>query len=496
MRLIVVSNRLPVAMEKDEMGQWRAKPSSGGLVTALAPVLKGRGGLWIGWSGTSEAPEEALKKAMSEASAFAGIDFEAVQLTSPEVDKYYAGFSNEILWPLFHDMAGRCNFDPEYWASYQAVNRKFAAKILDRLRPDDYVWIHDYHLMCVGQALREMGVKERIGFFLHNPFPSPDIFLQLPWGLEILKALLSFNLIGLQTMRDQRNFIQCVRKHMMDTTVQGSGQIITLFFDNRAVRVGALPIGIDYHDFATSAAAREVAEKAWYIHEKHPERQIILGIDRLDYTKGIPERLKAYGYALTAYPELGGKIVLVQIVVPSRRDIREYEDLKKEIESLVGKINGEFGRFDWTPIHYFFRALSREELLAYYRTSEIALITPLKDGMNLIAKEFCAASLERNSVLILAESAGAADQLYEGALMVNPNDQKAIAEAIYQAYKMPFEERSERMDRLRNIIRETDIHWWVNSFLKASFAENIDYFNKVEDYRPQIDFGEPPIQQT
>ena len=489
MRLIVVSNRLPMVMKKHENGEWSAKPSSGGLVSALATVLKGRGGLWIGWPGTSEAPEEGLKRAMSEASSIAEIDFATVQLTSREIDKYYAGFSNEILWPLFHDMAGKCNFDPEYWASYQAVNRKFATKILENLKPDDFVWIHDYHLLCVGQALREMGVKERIGFFLHIPFPSPDIFLQLPWGLDILKALLSLNLIGLQTLRDQRNFIQCVRKHMMDTNIEGSGQIITLRFDNKAVRVGALPIGIGYHDFAFSAANKEVEKRAWYIHEKQAECQIVLGIDRLDYTKGIPERLKAYRYALKAYPELCGKIVLVQVVVPSRHDIPKYEDLKEEIDRLVGNINGEFGRYDWTPIHYFFRGLSRKELLAYYRTSEIALITPIKDGMNLIAKEFCAASLERNSVLILAESAGAADQLQEGALMVNPNDQQAIAEAIYRAYKMPFAERSERMDRMRNIIRQTDIHWWVKSFLKASFAESIDYFHRVEDYRPQIDFG-------
>ncbi|KJS31372.1 MAG: alpha,alpha-trehalose-phosphate synthase [Desulfatitalea sp. BRH_c12] len=489
MRLIVVSNRLPVVMEKDERGQWQAGPSSGGLVTALAPVLKGRGGLWIGWPGTSEASAEALKRAMSDASSIAQIDFAPVSLTSGEIDTYYAGFSNEILWPLFHDMAGRCNFDPEYWSSYQAVNRKFAAKILQHLRPDDYVWIHDYHLLCVGQALREMGVKERIGFFLHIPFPSPDIFLQLPWGLDILKALLSCNLIGLQTMRDQRNFIQCVRKHMMEATVEGGGQILTLFLDNREVRVGALPIGIDYNDFATSAAGSLVADKSWYIHEQQPGRQMVLGIDRLDYTKGIPERLKAYRYALDAYPELCGKIILVQVVVPSRRNIPEYEALKDEIERLVGKINGEFGRFDWTPVHYFFRSLSREELLAYYRTSEIALITPIKDGMNLIAKEFCAASVDRNSVLILAESAGAADQLQHGALMVNPNDQKAIADAIYRAYKMPFAERSERMDRMRETIRQTDIHWWVNAFMKGAFAESIDYFHKVQDYRPQIDFS-------
>ena len=487
MRPIVVSNRLPFVLERSENGKYEASPSSGGLVSALSPILRGKGGVWIGWPGVADVPNESLKGAVSNASSAAEIDFEPVQLTSQEIDGYYAGFSNEILWPLFHDMAGRCNFKPEYWSSYESVNQKFALKIHKKLKPDDYVWVHDYHLMCAGEALRGMGVKERLGFFLHIPFPSPDIFIQLPWGFNILKALLSYNLIGLQTLRDQRNFIQCVCRHMTDTRVEGSGQIITLLFDDREVRVGALPIGIDYHFFAESAGRREVEERAWYIHEQQSGRQLVLGIDRLDYTKGIPERLKAYRYALDAHPELRGRIVLVQVVVPSRRDIPEYEDLKREIERLVGKINGEFGLSDWTPIQYFFRTLSNEELLAYYRTSEIALITPLKDGMNLIAKEFCAASLERNSVLILAESAGAADQLHVGALMVNPNDQKGIAEAIYRAFKMPFAERTERMDRLRKIVRQTDVHWWVDSFLKASFADSIDYFNKVADYRPQID---------
>lgn len=484
---MIASNRLPVILERDEEDRWKATPSSGGLVTALAPLMKDRGGLWIGWPGIADVPEAELQTAVSEAGTVLGINLAQVHLSEEEKDNYYAGFSNEILWPLFHDLAGRCNFDPDYWAFYQKINRKFADKALENLKPDDYIWIHDYHLMLVGQALRDKGFEDRIGFFLHNPFPSPDIFQQLPWGFEILKALLAYNLIGLQTMRDQRNFIQCVRKHMMETQVEGSGQILTLRFNNREVRVGAFPIGIDYEDFAASAARRQVAETSWYIHEKMPNRQIVLGIDRLDYTKGIPERLKAFRYALAEYPELRGNIVLVQVVVPSRRSIPEYEELKAEIERLVGEINGAFSRFDWIPIQYFFRSLGRDELLAYYRTAEIGLITPLKDGMNLIAKEFCAASLESKSVLILSESAGAADQLHEGALMINPYDQKGVAEAILRAFKMSSAERSERMNRLRRIVRESDITWWLNSFLKASFADRIDYFHKLKDYRPQLD---------
>ncbi len=355
MRLIIVSNRLPVSLEKDDGGNWKAKPSSGGLVTALAPLLKDRGGLWIGWPGNSDVPEAELEKAVADAGDLLGINLAQVYLSREEEDNYYAGFSNEILWPLFHDMAGRCNFNPNYWDYYQQVNRKFADKILEHIKPQDYVWIHDYHLMLAGQELRDKGLEDRIGFFLHNPFPSPDIFLQLPWGFEILKGLLAFNLVGLQThagpaqfcaMRAQAHDGNPSGRQRPDSDVavqqpRGAGR---RFSDrHRLPRISPLP-----------PPSGPVAEKAWYIHEKMPGRQIVLGIDRLDYTKGIPERLKAFNYALTEYPELRGRIVMIQVVVPSRRTIPEYEDLKAEIEGLVGQINGRFSRFDWIPVLYFF----------------------------------------------------------------------------------------------------------------------------------------------
>ncbi|MBW1988894.1 MAG: trehalose-6-phosphate synthase, partial [Deltaproteobacteria bacterium] len=472
-------------------GGWTASPGSGGLVTAIAPVLQNRGGLWIGWPGTVDEglAEEDLAAAMDQAAEQSGFDLTPVMLTEEEKNGFYYGFSNEVLWPLFHDLVKRCNFLPEYWPAYRRVNKKFARKIKEKRQSNDYVWVHDYHLMGVGEALRQLGVEDRIGFFLHIPFPSPDIFARLPWRFEILRALLHYDMVGFQTMRDRRNFTHCVRTFVPGVAIHGRGAVVTFRFRERDVRVGAFPISIDFNEFAEAAATKEVSDLAWEIHEQLSEKQIILGVDRLDYTKGIPERLRAYRYLLENYPDLHEKVVFVQVVVPSRADIPEYRDLKAEIEGLVSEINGMFTRCAWVPVHYQYRSLSREELIAYYRTSEMALITPLKDGMNLIAKEFCASSLEPCCVLILSEFAGAAAQFQRGALLVNPHDQEGIAKAIHKAFHMPHKERVGRMKRLRAAVKRHDIYEWVNSFLQASFARKLESFPAVEDYTPRMSFS-------
>ena len=487
-RLIIVSNRLPVVLNKEKNGRWTAVPGSGGLVTALAPVLRNRGGLWIGWPGTVGISNQKVRKVLEGATGDSGFSLRAVTLTAEERDKYYFGFANEIVWPLFHDFVSRCNFDPSYWYSYQKVNKKFAKTIKRNLAGGDYVWVHDYHLMNVAGSLRELGVEDHIGFFLHIPFPPLDIFLKLPWRFRILEALLSYDLIGFQTVRDRSNFVRCVRALIRNVAVQGRGSVLNMAFRNRQVRVGAFPISIDFREFASLAASKEVADGAWYIHENLPERHIILGIDRLDYTKGIPERLEAFRTALIRYRQLKGRVVLVQIVVPSRRTIPEYEDLKVEIERLVSEINGQFTRSGWVPIHYIFRSLNRTELVSYYRTAESALVTPLKDGMNLIAKEYCASSLEENCVLILSEFAGAAAQFQKGALLVNPHDKEGVADAIFRAFKMTQDEKQRRMKKLRASLVRHDIYWWVDSFLHAAIAKRLDNFPVVEDYVPQIRF--------
>jgi trehalose 6-phosphate synthase len=487
-RLVVVSNRLPIVVTR-EQDRWHVEPGSGGLVTALAPVLRNRGGIWIGWPGTSKT--QGLAEAVEKATRDVGYSLVPVIFEKADIKGHYRGFSNEIIWPLFHDLQSECNFDPAYWESYRRVNQKFARAIAANTTPGDFVWVHDYHLMLVAEELRSTGRGGRLGFFLHIPFPSPDLFAKLPWRREVLKALLRYDVIGFQTMRDRRNFVECARTLVKDIDSCGRGQVCELNAAGETIRVGAFPISIDYGAFAETARSHEVAECAWHIHEKLPGRQIILGVDRMDYTKGITNRLEAFRYALKRYPELRNKVTLVQVVVPSRRGIPEYEALKTRIERLVGEINGQLTQSGWVPIHYIYRSLDQYELLAYYRTAEIALVTPLKDGMNLVAKEYCASSLEENGVLILSEFAGAAYELRRGALMVNPYDVVGVAETIYQAWKMTPAERHARMHRLRQSIKRHDIFWWVDSFLKASIAKSLDSFPVVDDYVMGLEPGPP-----
>lgn len=485
-RLIVVSNRLPFTCKKRLDGTWQITPGSGGLVTALLPVLRNRGGTWIGWPGTASEDTADLESTLCDSLNNAGYTLKPVMLSTEEINKFYQGFSNEIIWPLFHDMQMLCNFEPDYWHVYQEVNRNYAEVINDNSTDSDFVWVHDYHLMNVATELHRLGRKSKIGFFLHIPFPSLDIFVKLPWRLQLLRALLDYDIIGFQTLRDRRNFIQCIRALMQDVTIHGKGQVLTISVDGREIRVGSFPIGIDYEGFLKQAAGQTVGDKAAQLNQMLPDRQLILGVDRLDYTKGIPDRLRAFRYALMRYPELHERVTLIQVVVPSREEIPKYHELKTQIERLVGEINGQFTRpGGWVPIHYVFRNLEFTDLLAYYRAAEIALITPLKDGMNLVAKEFCTCSIEENSVLILSEFAGAAAQLQRGALLVNPHDIEGMADAIHTAFGMNKEERRTRMRRMRRTIRKNDIFWWVDSFLSAAIAKDLSAFPLPEDYLPE-----------
>lgn len=482
-RIVAVSNRLPVVAER--VGdRWKIRSGSGGLVTALAPVLRHRGGLWIGWAGTVES--QGPPPRFLSTSKKVGYTLIPVSISEEDLEGFYLGFANQVVWPLFHDFQDRCNFDPAFWYCYLDVNRRFAKVIQDQTLPDDYVWVHDYHLIHVAHFLKELGCPRKTGFFLHIPFPPPDLFLKLPWRNQVLRALLEFDLLGFQTVRDRRNFLLCLAQLCPDVKARGRGQVVSVHAGAREVRVGSFPISIDFEAFAQRAASREVADRAWFFHENYPEQQIILGVDRLDYTKGIPQRLQAFRLALEKHPELRGKTTLIQVVVPSRSEVPQYQELKAEIERLVGEINGEFTREGWVPIQYLYRHLDPVELLAYYRASEIALITPLKDGMNLVAKEFCAANIDGKGVLILSEFAGAAAQLHRGALMVNPYDREGVAEAIFRAYTMDRQERKSRMQKLREKIRKQNIFWWVDSFLLAALSRQLVDFPPLEDYVPMF----------
>jgi alpha,alpha-trehalose-phosphate synthase [UDP-forming] len=491
-RLVVVSNRLPFAFERDESGRWIGREGAGGLISALLPVLSDRGGVWIGWPGTAETGRD-LEEAVAQAGREAGYALRAVVLEAEEVNNFYHGFSNEVIWPLFHDLQSLCCFDPVYWRTYQQVNRKFAAAVLDSCGTEDFIWVHDYHLMNVALEAKAKGCGARIGFFLHIPFPSPDIYLKLPWRLPLLQALLEYDLIGLQTPRDRRNFVQCLRLLIGDVEVHGKGNVISVTHQAHTTRVGSFPISIDYAAFLHQAEAPGVAARAAEFHRLLPNRKLILGVDRLDYTKGIPQRLQSFRNALDRYPQLRERISLIQVVVPSRVDIPEYYDLKVQIEQLVGEINGSFMRpGGWVPVWYVYSSLTRNDLLAYYRAADIALITPLKDGMNLVAKEYCACS-EENCVLILSEFAGAAQQLQRGALLVNPYDIEGVADAIYRAYVMSEEERRGRMRSMRRAVREYDIFWWLDAFLQAAIGRDLSAFPWPENYTHEMVVPNVPL---
>jgi alpha,alpha-trehalose-phosphate synthase [UDP-forming] len=469
-RLVIASNRLPVAPIIRDMGQWQIQPSPGGLVTALAPILRERGGLWIGWPGMLAKGD--LNELLATASRDYGYTLEPVSLTEEEINQYYFGFSNEIIWPLFHDLQTRCNFNPAYWNAYQAVNHKFAQVIAENAGTGDYIWVHDYHLMLVAKELRSMGVKNKIGFFLHTPFPPLDMYVKLPWRMQILSALLEYDVVGFQTRRDRNNFVYCIETMIKGFHIDARKKVSTIMTPKREISIGSFPISIDFKDFARRAASADVTQAARQLREAIPNQQIVLSVDRLDYSKGIPEKLKAFRNALERFDDLRGKINLIQIAVPSREDILQYQALKTEIEGLISEINGRFSQSGWTPVHYMSRSLERTDLLAYYRAADIALITSLKDGMNLVAKEYCAANVDKSGILILSEFAGAAMQLRGDALLVNPYDIEGVAEAIYQAYGMDKDERRWRMQRLRKSVARRDVFWWVRSFLHAALPES------------------------
>jgi alpha,alpha-trehalose-phosphate synthase [UDP-forming] len=464
-RLINVSNRLPVSIKKTATG-FRVERSSGGLASALESAWRDQRGIWIGWAGTAET--QPAGELLARASRRRSHSLHAVELTGEEIEKFYSGFTNEIIWPLFHDMPTRCNFDPDYWEVYQDVNKKFAAAVAGVAREDDFVWVHDYHLMLVAHYLRQSSKRARTGFFLHIPFPCPDIFGHLPWRDSILEGLLEFDVIGFQTDRDRHNFLSCAKRLLPDISIETVTPHTLVRSHGRESIVGTFPISIDFDEFAHRAARPEVAARAAAVRQEFMDNVLVLGVDRLDYTKGIPERLKAFRLLLRRFSELRRQITFAQVVVPSREDIPRYKELRRDIELLVSKINGEFSERGWVPVHYMHRNLGRDELLAHYRAADIALITPLKDGMNLVAKEFCAAQVDERGVVLISEFAGAGAELRHGAILVNPNDIAGVAQSIRDAAFMTPEEKSTRMRLLRSIVKQHDVHRWARSFLDAA----------------------------
>jgi trehalose 6-phosphate synthase/phosphatase len=419
-RLVVVSNRLPLTLRRVGEG-WRAEKSPGGLATALEPVVERSGGLWIGWPGDSpDQPDPQRQEVLARWEKRHG--YAVVDLPRSLARRFYEGYANRTLWPLFHQFPSQLEFDLEGWHGYVEANEIFADAVLQRLKPGDQVWIHDYHLMLVPQLLRERAPGTAVGFFLHIPFPSSDVFRMLPRRDELLRGLLGADLIAFQTHHDLQHF----RASLLRILGIGS-RMDRVELDGRFARLEALPIGIVPEEFAglldTDAGVARAREE---LRKRYEGRRILLGVDRLDYTKGLPQRLRAFRRLLERAPSLRGRVVLVQVAVPSREWILPYRNLRGEVNELVGEINGAFGTPEWTPVVYIRRAIPRSELVALYASADVGWVTPLRDGMNLVAKEYVACQRGRDGVLVLSEFAGAAAEMGE-ALLVNPYDEDRAA---------------------------------------------------------------------
>ncbi len=457
-RFVVVSNRLPVTLKKEGQG-FTLKPSVGGLATALSSVVPREEALWVGWPGltaeTLAGHEEWLARELAE------LGCHPVCLTEAELETFYYGFSNRTLWPLCHYFLQYAVFDRDYWEGYRRVNEKYAEAVAELAEEEAIIWIHDYQLFLLPGLLRERLPRATIGFFLHIPFPSYEIFRVLPWRKEILEGLLGADLIGFHTYDYARHFLSSLRRLM-----GYEHQFGLVMAEDRAVKVEVFPISIDYQKFALALENSGVRANLDRIREELGLRRLILSVDRLDYTKGIPERLRAYEVFLERYSEFREKVVLILIGVPSRTEVEHYQELKREVEELVGHINGRFGTLGWTPVHYLARSLGFEELAALYYLADVALVTPLRDGMNLIAKEYVATVPEEKGVLILSEMAGAAAELSE-AILVNPFNQEDLVAALREALSLPRDEKMIRNRRMKERIRRYDINRWTRDFIST-----------------------------
>lgn len=464
-KTIIVSNRLPLQVSIQE-NSLEIVPSVGGLATGMKSVHSEGNGIWIGWSGI---PENDLSPDLSKKvqTKIRNEKCVSVPLTSQDIEEYYEGFSNRALWPLFHYFMEYTEFEQNEWDAYKRVNEKFAKVVLENLEDGDTVWVHDYQLLLLPQLIKDQKPNTTIGFFLHIPFPSYEIFRTFPWREEILKGMLGSDLLGFHTYDYERHFLSSI-KRILRLDVQFN----EINYHDRTIKVDSFPMGIDYDKFYNAAlehqkSSIEKSDLRKRLEEHMSEdKKLILSIDRMDYTKGIPNRIKAFEYFLDNYPEYKEHVRLVMLAVPSRSNVPQYQKLKRETDELVGRINGKFATVSWTPIWYFYRSLPFDDLIDLYISSDVALITPIRDGMNLVAKEYVATRTNGDGVLILSEMAGASKEMNE-ALLINPNSYKDFAATLKRALTMPQDEQKTRIKFLQKRLKRYDVEKWATEFFKA-----------------------------
>jgi trehalose 6-phosphate synthase len=451
--LVIVANRLPVdrVTLADGTPGWRRSP--GGLVTAIEPVMHANDGTWIGWPGGTESDLEPFEDD--------GMSLVPITMSEHEIRNFYEGFANATIWPLYHDLVAKPEFHREWWDAYVSVNRRFAEKAAEIASEGATVWVHDYQLQLVPQMLRELRPDLRIGFYLHIPFPPAELFQQLPWRRQILEGLLGADLIGFQLSGASQNFVRLVRQRVGHKTHRD----LVYLPDGRTVRAAAFPISIDAAGFEELAHSKGVADRATEIREQlGSPRKIFLGIDRLDYTKGIYARLRAFS-ELIAEGELDVEdAVFVQVATPSREQVEQYRILRDEIDRLVGRINGDLGRIGRPAISYMHASFPREEMAALYRAADVMVVTPYRDGMNLVAKEYVACRYDNDGALVLSEFAGAADELRQ-AWLINPYDINGMKSALLEAFRADEREMTRRMKAMRKTVSQNDVAAWADSFL-------------------------------
>ena len=452
---VVVANRLPVDVSVDDDGKVSWTRSPGGLVTALAPVMASTSGAWVGWGGSPDVELEPFD--------VDGTELVPVLLTADDVERYYEGFSNDTLWPLYHDVIAPPTFHRQWWDAYRRVNERFADAVAEQAADGATVWVHDYQLQLVPRLLRERRPDLRIGYFHHIPFPPLEIFAQLPWRRQVVEGLLGADLVGFQRQGDAANFVRVTRRF---TDLATRGQSV-LQPDGRVVRAAAFPISIDSHAFDELARTPAVQERARQIRTELGDPSVVLlGVDRLDYTKGIRHRIKAYGELLEDGRLSAESTTLVQVASPSRENVGAYAQLRDEVELLVGRINGDYGQVGHAPVQYLHQSFPMEEMAALYLAADVMLVTALRDGMNLVAKEYVAARSDDRGALVLSEFTGAADEL-SGAVLVNPHDIDGMKDAIAYAAQLDPRESRKRMRRLRRRVLGHDVVAWSREFLDA-----------------------------
>lgn len=456
MKIVIIANRLPVKIERSDEG-FTIERSEGGLATGLGSLETEAEKYWVGWPGI-HTDDETERLQITE--KLHELKFHPVFLSNEQISNYYEGYSNSTIWPLCHYFFSYIEYKAEYWAAYREVNALFSRESLPFIENDDIVWIQDYQLMLLPKLIRDKKPATSIGYFHHIPFPSYELFRVLPEREEVLEGLLGADLIGFHTHDYMRHFISAIYRVL---NLNCNLDEITL--KERIVHVDAFPMGINYEQYHEAPALPVVREKSAMLREKLSDKQVILSVDRLDYSKGILHRLEGYAQFLENNPEYHEQVSLAMIVVPSRDNVEMYAELKAKIDQAIGEINGRYARLGWSPIFYFYRSFSFEELIAMYDIADIALVTPLRDGMNLVAKEYLAAKRDQPGVLILSEMAGASIELQD-ALIINPNDKDEIEKAILQALTMPLEEKRERMSRMQKRIASRTVKRWANDFVK------------------------------